>query len=330
MLEPPVDLDAAVLRDALREHWAVDVEALQYAPVGFGSHHWHAQDARQVRWFVTVDDLDAKSWLGEHRDEVMVGLSRAYATAASLREDCGLGFVLSPVAGTGGAVARRLTDRWAVSVVPHVDGQAGGFADRFPVERHDELAGMLAALHASSPAVRPRTDDPAASEREDVLQLLDAVGEPWDGGPWSAHARAWCVEHRDAIGRLLDRHEALLEHVTDATQVVTHGEPHSGNVLVSEGRCLLIDWDTVATAPPERDLWLAAGGWSGPYDETLLASYQRISGRDLDRELFDLYRVDWLLSDVASLAGRLRDPHGRTPEVDAVWGFLTGLRLDID
>ena len=319
-----------MLRDALHEQWAIDVGALEYAPVGFGGHHWRALDSRRVPWFVTVDDLDAKSWLGEERDEVMVGLSRAYTAAESLREDCGLGFVLSPVAGTDDAVARRLTDRWAVSVVPHVDGRAGGFADRFPAELHDELGAMLAALHASSPAVRPRPDDPAGPEREAVLDLLDAVGEPWEGGPWSEHARAWCVDHRDVIRRLLDRHEALLGQVTDAPHVVTHGEPHSGNVLVSDGRCLLIDWDTIATAPPERDLWLAAGGWSGPYDEALLHSYRRISGRDLDRDLLDLYRVDWLLSDVASLAGRLRAPHGRTPEVDAVWGFLTGLRLDID
>ncbi len=330
MLEPPEDVDATLLRDALREHWGIDVVALEYAPVGFGSHHWRALDDRQARWFVTVDDLDAKSWLGEQRDEVMAGLSRAYAAASSLHEDCGLDFVLSPVARAGGAVVHRLADRWALSVLPEVDGQAGDFADRFPAARPDELASMLASLHSSSPAVAPRPDDPAGSDREAVLTLLAATGEPWDGGPWSEPARGWCLEHRGEIRRLLDRHEVLLGHVAEAPQVVTHGEPHAGNVLVSAGRSLLIDWDTVATAPPERDLWLAAGGWSGAYDEALLQSYERISGRELDRDLLDLYRVDWLLSDVASLAGTLRDPHGRTPGADAVWGFLTGLRLVVD
>ena len=39
--------------------------------------------------------------------------------------------------------------------------------------------------------------------------------------------------------------------------VVTHGEPHAGNVMRrSDGRHLLVDWDTVAVAPPERDLWM--------------------------------------------------------------------------
>ena len=120
----------------------------------------------------------------------------------------------------------------------------------------------------------------------------------------------------------------LLGHVAEAPQVVTHGEPHAGNVLVSAGRSLLIDWDTVATAPPERDLWLAAGGWSGGVRRgapPVLRTHRRPHW-----DLLDLYRVDWLLSDVASLAGTLRDPHGRTPGADAVWGFLTGLRLVVD
>lgn len=330
MLDPPPDLDVALVRDALGDHWRLDVPSLRYAAIGFGGHHWHAVDTTGTPWFVTVDDLDAKPWLGQGRDDVMAGLERVYAAAASLYRDCGLGFVLSPVAGTDDTVARRLTDRWALSVVPHVEGSAGGFADRFPATRHEELARMLAALHDSSPVPDPGPSDADESDRAAVLDLLDASAEPWVGGPWSESARGWCRDHRDDIRRLLDRHEVLLGHLTDSATVVTHGEPHSGNVLVSDGRCLLIDWDTVATAPPERDLWLAAGGWSGAYDEDLLQSYQRISGRDLDRDLLDLYRVDWLLSDVASLAGTLRAAHTRAPGTDAVWGFLTGLRLDID
>jgi spectinomycin phosphotransferase len=40
--------------------------------------------------------------------------------------------------------------------------------------------------------------------------------------------------------------------------VVTHGEPHPGNILRAAGGLYLIDWDTVGLALPERDLWMVA------------------------------------------------------------------------
>jgi spectinomycin phosphotransferase len=41
--------------------------------------------------------------------------------------------------------------------------------------------------------------------------------------------------------------------------VLTHGEPHPANLLSAGGSLLLIDWDTVGLAPPERDLSLIIG-----------------------------------------------------------------------
>ena len=37
--------------------------------------------------------------------------------------------------------------------------------------------------------------------------------------------------------------------------VVTHGEPHAGNVVHAKSGPMLIDWDTARWAPRERDLW---------------------------------------------------------------------------
>ena len=41
---------------------------------------------------------------------------------------------------------------------------------------------------------------------------------------------------------------------------MTHGEPHAGNVMRTDEGRLLVDWDTVALAPPERDLWMLVVG----------------------------------------------------------------------
>jgi aminoglycoside phosphotransferase (APT) family kinase protein len=39
-------------------------------------------------------------------------------------------------------------------------------------------------------------------------------------------------------------------------EVLTHGEPHPGNLIQVGSRWMLVDWDTTLVAPPERDLWL--------------------------------------------------------------------------
>ena len=330
MLTPPTDLDEAVVDAALSGHWGIEVRRRDYAPVGFGSHHWEVVDTAGRRWFVTADDLDAKPWLGDDRASALAGLRTAYATAAALRDGCGLHFVLSPVPARDGTPLLAVTDRWAVSVVPHSDGETGGFADCFPAERRDEMALLLAELHAALPiGVRPR-DDVGSGDRDAVATLLASVDRPWTGGPWSEPARTWLDEHADHVRRLLDQHAALVAHAAGRPHVVTHGEPHPGNVLVSDAGCRLIDWDTVATAPPERDLWLAASGWDGPVDAAFLESYQRLSGIDVDPAVLTLYRVGWVLSDVASLAGALQREHERDATTDARWGYLRALRLDVD
>lgn len=330
MRAPPDDLDDVLVDAALREHWGIRADERVYAPVGFGSHHWDTVGADGARWFVTADDLDAKPWLGIDRASVLAALRTAYDTAAELRDACGLSFVLAPQVALDGGTAHTVTDRWAISVVPHVEGETGGFAGRFPVEQREEMALLLAELHAARPpVVHPRPDD-SDGDRDVVRLLLDALDAPWTGGPWSEAARAWCVENADEVRHLVDRHAALAAHAAGRPRVVTHGEPHPGNVLVSGGRCLLIDWDTVATAPPERDLWLAAGGWDGPVDDVFLESYQRLAGVDIDPAVLTFYRITWVLSDVASLAGRLRRAHSRSPMSDAVWGYLRALRLDVD
>ena len=43
----------------LAEGWRLDATSIDYLPVGFGSHHWGIV-AGGRRWFLTLDDLDAK------------------------------------------------------------------------------------------------------------------------------------------------------------------------------------------------------------------------------------------------------------------------------
>jgi spectinomycin phosphotransferase len=93
--------------------------------VGGGSYHWVAREGAGRRWFVTVDDLDDKAWLGDTRPAVLAGLRAAMNTALTLRRDAELEFVVAPVPGCDGAALRPLGRRHAVAVFPFLRGRTG-------------------------------------------------------------------------------------------------------------------------------------------------------------------------------------------------------------
>jgi len=83
MLAPPEDLAEPELRAAVTAQWSIVAESVEYAPVGFGSHHWVLAERGGRRWFVTGDAV-VKS------DQRLADLAAAIRTAHALRHRCGL------------------------------------------------------------------------------------------------------------------------------------------------------------------------------------------------------------------------------------------------
>jgi spectinomycin phosphotransferase len=104
-----------------------------------------------------------------------------------------------------------------------------------------------------------------------------------------------------------------------ANWVVTHGEPHAGNVMRTGGSHVLVDWDTVALAPPERDLWMVV---TDTADEATV--YADATGHQVDAAAVDLFRVTWDLADLAVYLNVLRSPHRRTADAVAAFDCVTG------
>ncbi len=80
---------------------------------------------------------------------------------------------------------------------------------------------------------------------------------------------------------------------------------------------MLVDWDTVGLAVPERDLWMVA---TEPDD---LAGYAAAAGRRPDPSALALYRLRWDLEEVAIFVDLLRSPHDRTADAEQAWAGLT-------
>jgi spectinomycin phosphotransferase len=305
---------------AIVRGWNLQMSALQYVPEGGGAYHWIADVDDGRRFFITCDDLAIKPWLGSDCDSVFGGLLDAYGTAIDLSAS-GSAFVVAPLANVSGDAAERVDERHSVSVFHHVTGEPGRWGQPLEESTLRELVTVLAELHGSVP-VRPVARRPFAVPRRDELaEALAVVDRRWEGGPFSESARALLTEHRDAIDRMLDDLDHLAKAVP-ATDVLTHGEPHPGNLIRTDAGLVMVDWDTVAVAPRERDLWMLDIG-----DGTLLEMYEDVTGVALDRDALVAFRLLWAVSDLASFVALLHGEHEAT--VDARRS-LTAMRMILE
>jgi hypothetical protein len=316
----PADLPASLLRNALADGWSFTATSLQYQPVGFGSHHWLATDARGAELFVTVDDQAMRLHGGADTFEAAFGrLRRALETALSLHRDAGLGFVVAPVAAASGSVVTRLTDRYSLVVHPYLDG-AESRPDGTFASRADLLAvlSLLARLHAAQ--ARPPDPDPFAVRLAGELEAaIERTGEPWDGGPYAEGARQLLARHGRAVAELLVAYDCLASRVAARPErmIITHGEPDGANVLRTADGFVFVDWESVLKAPPERDLWGLA-----EEDASVLADYSALTGTAIDHDALRLYRLWYDLAEISGYITWFSGGHGDTADTAEAWRNL--------
>jgi hypothetical protein len=321
MRSPPDGLDVSSVIEALRDGWEFEVDVAEYAAIGAGSYHWHVADTTGRRGFVTVDDLGQKAWLGDTHDESFDGLRAAFDTAVALRES-GLRFVVAPFPTLRGASLLRLDPRYAIALFPSVDGTSGEWgrfgsdADRLGVVR------MLAELHQGTRAVGStvRATGFDLPGRQHIEGALAELNEEWTGGPLSEPARRAVTASASELAELLALGDRLAAdaQLRSGAWVVTHGEPHPGNVMRSSEGQHLVDWDTVALGPPERDLWMLVDE-----GDDAAAVYARATGTPLDDTALDFFRVTWDLKDIAEYIQILRSVHEENDDTVRQYRSLT-------
>lgn len=323
MYAEPTDIDRPTLVDALRTGWGIVVDSLRYEPVGFGSHHYSARADSDDRWFVTVDDLAAKPWMAADPEGVFDGLERAFRTALTLRS-MGLDFVHAPtVRGAGGLLA-RIGSHYGMSVFSFVDGRAGEFDQSFAAAERLVLFAALGRLHGSTgdvPDDLPRRDTLDVVLRDRLFESLEELGSPWTGGPFSEPVRELLSRESVSVREMFAAYDELAGVVRGSGDrwVVTHGEPHAGNVLwITDDAFVLVDWDTVAVAPPERDLWDL-----GPLSSDEWHAYASSGGSQAVRpEALELYRLRWSLDEIAYYVALFRSEHRDDRNTRVAWSGL--------
>ena len=295
------------IRALIGSRWGVVLQDLHEVLEGGGAHHWSARDIDGRRWFVTCDDLATKPWLGEDHDTVFTNLLAAYTAASDLR-NAGQTSVVAPVPSRSGAPAQRLDQQHSLAVFEHVEGTPGRWGQPLPTDAADELVAMLAGLHLAGTTRTTLANHHSLQVpgRAAFSAALAATDRRWSDGPLSETARRILHEHLHVITHWLDDLSRVAVHLAAAggSVVVTHGEPHPGNLIHTAHGLRLIDWDTVALAPPERDLWMIAD-----VDPTALEHYHEHTGTMLDPDLLAAYRLLWAVTDLAAFTAQLRAPH---------------------
>jgi spectinomycin phosphotransferase len=310
------------IQNLIATRWGIGAPQLREVLDGAGAYHWEFSTADGERWFVTCDDLATKPWLGDDPDTVFDHLLSAYRTATELRSR-GLPFVVAPAPSLAGAPAERLDERHSLAIFEHVSGEAGQWGQSLSADVRHEVVRMLAGLHRVT-VTRPAVVEPAprVSDRHALEAALAVVDQPWVAGPLSDAARGTLLSSLDVITAWLTEMSRLATAQPRQHLVVTHGEPHPGNLIRTAGGLRLVDWDTVALAPPERDVWMIA-------DPATVDQYRELTGTRLDPELLSAYRLLWAINDVAAFTIQLRGPHrGSVDDQRALRGLNELLRGD--
>jgi spectinomycin phosphotransferase/16S rRNA (guanine(1405)-N(7))-methyltransferase len=323
MLTPPDGLPEPALVSALGSSWGMAVTSLDYRAVGWGSHHWDVADAAGPRWFVTVDELEKKRLsASEPLADGFARLRAALAAAMDLRA-CGRTFVVAPVPTQDGEPLARVNDRFGVAVYPFAAGQSFDWGE-FSAAHRLSMLGLLVDVHIAPRAASRHAlaDDFAVPLRDELEAACAPAGEAADCGPYARPVSQLVRQHAAPIQRLLARYDALVVQARAhrTRNVLTHGEPHPGNTMLTADGWLLIDWDTALVAPPERDLWDL-----DPGDGSILAAYASATGITPRPSLLDLYRLRWDIGEIAVDVGRFRSPHAGSIDDDKSWELLSSL-----
>jgi spectinomycin phosphotransferase len=316
----PDGLPDEVVARELTEGWGLGEVEVRYAPVGFGSHHWQVSRGPH-RWFATVDDLltghapDARSTAAT-RDRLMAAL-----TGARRLRDAGLAFVVAPLPDAAGRLVRVVAEHYALALYPFVDGRTHASESYPHRDARAAVVRRLAELHAVDPsgcaAVLP--DDFSLPRLGDLHEAVADLAGRWDAGPYGEPARELLARHRRPLADALERYRTSVASTVrpGVGFVPTHGEPHPGNTIETPDGVVLIDWDTLLLAPPERDLW-------GLHEEDagILDLYQALTRRQVDRQLLGQYRLRWDLTEICEYVVQLRHPHEQSQDTAEAWETL--------
>ena len=304
------DLDQRRIVDCLRNRYALDVDQLTFVPYGLDSWSYVATGADRRRAFVK--------------------LSRTSLSTPSTASDLPL---LAALAGRGVPVPRPIEDReggflnridgYDLQLLEYLEGRNLEDETAWPEQLYRRVAEIVAAVHASTAAVRRLVDRVEDYELPFLPGLVTSLAtvEAADVLPGADEATVaslreliagGAVDLRTAMSRL-DQLRDLARGLS-SEQVLCHTDIWGSNLLLSsDGGLHLLDWNGALVGPPEADLFMFAGTSFFPPERFgwFLARYETAFGPvRLDAATLGFYLYRRNLEDLAGFVGSIVE--GRT------------------
>lgn len=341
MLAAPTGLTDEALVAVLARSWGIEVAGLEYRAVGFGSHHWEVVEAGGARWFVTVDELGKRRIRPQETNaQVQERLAASLGAARALRNlSARYDFVVAPIPSLDGSIVLEVAEEFCTAVYPIVEGESFAWGEERDPDQTSAILAMLIDTHDAPGGLNlGAPQDDFAIQMRGVLEqaLADGVNTV-DRGPYSVPLAKLLRENEEPLRSSLRKYDELVSSATarttattttpagaDTRRVLTHGEPHPGNTMLAPEGWKLIDWDTAAFAPPERDLWFL-----DPGDHSVFQAYSEETGYAPSADLLELYRLRWDLTDLALFAAEFRGEHIEDPNTAKGWTAAQGVARSI-
>lgn len=331
MNTPPAhsDLSPVSIGQCLAKHWQLEEALLTYLPLGFGSHHWLATFPGGQTLFVTADSI-------VDSPDSADTLHRSMTTAWRLRHRADIVEVVAALPTMTGELVVPVNERWLMAVFPFLPLERGAWgAFRNEADSNQGLR-LVARIHQVDRSLvspdLPVRETFLIPHRDSMIERLGKPGE-WNSGPYGEATRELLHRHSDAIraGFALHDRLATLALAEPDDWVVTHGEPHAGNILrrADADGMVIVDWDTCAYAPRERDLWQLFPPDSTSVD--YLQEYLAVTslGREaISEDRLALYRLRWDLEEIAIYSHWFAKEHEDTEDMRGGWnGLVSSVEL---
>lgn len=275
-----------------------------------------------------VVDADGRSWFLKARRGPFREASAA--VPMYLHDVLGIESIMAPIPARSGS---PWVDAWGLRwlLFPFLDG-VDAFERPLSEANWEALGASSRAMHdATLPepltagGVRESFDP---IPRESAARLDAAMGAPVDERARRFEA-CWRT-HRSTIREVLRRSARLARTLGARAHrlVPTHGDLHAGNVLTHvDGTLTVVDWDTLALAPRERDLMFVGGGvggvWNEPWQEQ--AFYRGYGTVDVDPHLLAWYRHERIVHELVELGAAALDPGAEPHDREQAVAWLTEL-----
>ena len=285
--EPAIDREA--LARAIREEYGLAADRLSFIPAGLYAFCYRVESGVE-RHFLKVWPKPLPTYVSTEATRTMLALT------ALMHERRAFADFSYPLPTRSGLHSWMFGDRLA-ALFPFLEGRTPEPSARFA----GAFGRRIAELHAATTAMgdclpaREALGVPFGDTLRRNLAGLDAAPDR----PGRIRVRELLLPIRDDLLGLLDAVMAMRETVRAIAEpfVLCHRDTGWHNLLEGDhGRLFFLDWDDVAMAPPEHDLFAGRGPW---FRETI-AGYLAAGGtRGLHLNHFRFVHLRRILDDVS-------------------------------